>query len=88
MNRKSKVMSCNPRKSTFPDIDVLQTAPTSSGKTYLLKHFKGEDLTRGQAIKAKCADCMGLYIDGRIDCEISECPLYPYMPYRKKDSRG
>ena len=84
MKQKSKVMCCNPRKSTFPDIDFLQTVPTSSGRTYLLKHFQGEDLTRSQAIKAKCCDCMGYYIDGRVDCEMSDCPLYSYMPYRGK----
>lgn len=40
-------------------------------------------LTRGDAIKAKCADCMSDYADGRLDCEIYDCPLYPYMPYKK-----
>jgi len=26
---------------------------------------------------------MNSYVDGKNDCEISDCPLYPYMPYRK-----
>lgn len=88
MNRKSKVMSCNPRKSTFPELNFIQTSPKSSGRNFLLKHLYGDKLTRDQAIKAKCADCCGYYIDGRLDCEISGCPLYRYMPYRGKDSRG
>jgi len=85
MKQKSKTMRCTPQKSTFPDIHFIQTAPTSSGKTFLLKHLYGDVLTRDQAIKAKCADCMGYYIDGRADCEVSGCPLYPYMPYKAKN---
>ncbi len=88
MKQKSKVMRCDTRKSTFPDINFIQTAPTSSGKTFLLKHLYGDFLTRDQAIRAKCCDCMGYYIDGRTDCELPDCPLYPFMPYRKKDDRG
>jgi len=84
MKRKSNLMCCNPRKSTFPDINFVETAPKSSGKSFLLKHLYGETLTRDQAIRAKCCDCMGYYQDGRIDCEISGCPLYPFMPYRGK----
>jgi hypothetical protein len=85
MKQTTKIKSSIPRKSTFPDINFIQTAPTSSGKTFLLKHLYGDRLTRDQAIKAKCADCMGYYIDGRTDCELSGCPLYPYMPYKAKD---
>jgi len=25
---------------------------------------------------------MGYYADGKIDCEVKACPLYPFMPYR------
>jgi len=88
MNQKSNLMSCNPRKSTFPDINFIQAAPKSSGKNFLLKHLYGENLTRDQAIRAMCCDHMGFYIDGRTDCEISGCPLYPFMPCLKKDDRG
>ena len=33
-------------------------------------------------VKAKCADCMAKYADGRMDCKMEDCPLYPRMPYR------
>ena len=33
------------------------------------------------AIRAKCGDCMANYADGRVDCIIPECLLYPFMPY-------
>lgn len=47
---------------------------------------RGKRLTGGQAILAKCADCMGDYIDGREDChgdglQGGICPLYAFMPY-------
>lgn len=49
---------------------------------------RGKRLTMGQAILAKCADCMGDYIDGRESCGGNElqggaCPLWPFMPYNE-----
>lgn len=84
MNQKAKVRAFIPLKVTIQRIKMIETAPTSSGKRFLLKHLRGGTLTRDQAIKAKCADCSGYYIDGRIDCELRECPLYPFTPYKKK----
>lgn len=52
------------------------------GPTLLDAHRKGGRLTQRQAILAKCADCMNNYVDGREDCRITACPLYPWMPYR------
>lgn len=40
--------------------------------------------TRAAAMKMKCHDCCGEYFDGRDDCEVTRCPLYSWMPYRKK----
>ncbi len=51
------------------------------GQKELKKHENGERLTLKQMILAKCCECMGKYIDGRSDCFIPECPLYPKMPY-------
>jgi hypothetical protein len=39
---------------------------------------------RTSAMLAKCHDCMGYYLDGKVDCENPRCSLYPWMPYRKK----
>jgi hypothetical protein len=47
----------------------------------------GEQLTKTNAIKAKCSECMVNYIDGRYDCEITACPLHPFMPYRGKKAK-
>jgi hypothetical protein len=84
MNQTSKIMRSIPQKQASQRVDILETAPTSGGKTTLLKYLYGDKLTRNAAITAKCCDCMGYYIDGRADCETKECPLYPFMPYRGK----
>ena len=34
-----------------------------------------------KAIRAKCADCMNNFADGRLDCEVDKCSLYYFMPY-------
>jgi len=52
------------------------------GRAELIKADRGESLTRGEAILAKCYECMGGYDDGRYDCLVSTCPLHQYMPYR------
>ncbi len=51
------------------------------GTKELLKYENGEKLTPRQAILAKCAECMVKYADGKVDCSIPECPLYPLMRY-------
>ena len=57
------------------------------GRKELLKHLDGERLTMKQAILAKCYGCMGYFSDGRQDCKIDECPLYPFMPFREGEKR-
>ncbi len=62
-------------------------------KKYLARLKSGEIVRAKQpsmkkAILGKCKDCMCDYVDGRMDCEIEDCSLYPWMPYgrlRKKD---
>lgn len=84
MNRKPKARPSIPQKQASQRVDILEMAPTSGGKTTLLKYLYGDKLTRNASIVAKCCDCMGYYIDGRADCSTAECPLYPFMPYREK----
>lgn len=52
------------------------------GKAELLKHFDRKKITLRQAVKAKCYDCMGYYADGKVDCVVPHCPLYPFMVYK------
>lgn len=61
----------------------------AQGGKELKKHLEGKRITQRQAIKAKCFDCMGGYRDGRENCEIPDCSLYAFMPYKsgKKSSK-
>jgi hypothetical protein len=59
-----------------------QLFPKAIGCGELKKHYKGKILTQRKAILAKCYDCMGCYIDGKIDCKVITCPLYRWMPYK------
>lgn len=58
--------------------------PSFAGRNEWLKHRGGKKLTRNQAIKAKCYDCMGYYVDGKCDCKMPDCSLYLFNPYRSK----
>jgi hypothetical protein len=62
--------------------EINEHGVTSRGKTLMLKFLNGESLSASQAIKANCFCCMGY--ESREDCEMSNCPLYNYMPYNKK----
>ncbi len=57
------------------------------GEANYQKHQEGKTLYRNQAIQAKCFECMGDYLDGRYDCLVKTCPLYPFMPYRGKKKK-
>lgn len=61
----------------------------AKGKNELLKHLEGGRLTHRQAIWARCYDCMGYFYDGRQDCLMPRCPLYPFMGFnRNKEKRN
>jgi hypothetical protein len=80
-----------PQVSTLTDsrdamerVNVVETAPASKGRTLLLKYLYGDRLSRGDSCLAKCCECMGYFVEGRISCGIKTCPLFPYMPYKKE----
>jgi hypothetical protein len=53
------------------------------GRLQWNKHVRGESLTRKEAILAKCYDCNGME-EGGVDCDVPDCALYAYFPYRRK----
>jgi len=61
---------------------ILEVGKSGKGRRHLLNHLNGERLTQRQAILAKCYDCQGYNADGMVDCEMPNCPLYPYMLYK------
>lgn len=44
-----------------------------------------KDPTRTQAMLSKCHECCGYYEDGKVDCGVTKCPLYKWMPYRNEE---
>lgn len=59
-----------------------RTGIKATGRGDLLNYFRGEELTRQEAIQAHCYQCMGGYGDGEDrDCRNPPCPLYPFHPH-------
>ena len=65
----------------FKKINSVAGWLESSGKTNYMRYLNGERLSCKEAILAKCAECCAGYHDGRMDCGMNDCPLYPFMPY-------
>jgi hypothetical protein len=56
----------------------------AQGKKEYIEYLETDKkLPPRKAILANCYQCMNSYLDGRVDCEIMDCPLYSYMPYRR-----
>ena len=62
---------------------IEQYGQRRQGRKELIKHLKGERITRGEACLAQCYWCMGYYMDGPTDCRMEYCPNYQYFPYKK-----
>lgn len=61
---------------------IGQNAPKSQGKAdYILYRKTGRALSPTRAVKAMCFHCACYYLDGKVDCMVTDCPLYPFMPY-------
>ena len=63
--------------------DIKRHGKTARGKNELLKHLSGQRLTLKQAVYAYCYHCAGFYADGKQDCKMPHCSLYPFMPYNQ-----
>lgn len=64
--------------------EVKERGLQGKGKNEILQHLEGgKVINKGDAIKAKCYECTGYYADGKDDCQMPMCPLYPYMPYKE-----
>lgn len=61
--------------------NIRQYGKTARGKNELLKHLSGQRLTLKQAVNARCYDCMGMFADGKVDCQMPHCSLHPFMAY-------
>ena len=59
----------------------------AKGKAGLMTYLGGGTISLRQSVYAKCYDCMSNFIDGKVDCNVPTCPLYPFMAYRSGGSR-
>ncbi|MDI6720410.1 MAG: hypothetical protein QMD46_12440 [Methanomicrobiales archaeon] len=64
---------------------VRKTGKRAQGQQEYIASLKGLHLSYRQRCLAKCYECMSGYTDGIGDCGDPTCPLYPSMPYRRKD---
>jgi hypothetical protein len=55
----------------------------AQGVGHLKAHGQGKPLTQRKSMLVKCSECTSHYTDGREDCGILGCPLYPFTPYGK-----
>ena len=62
---------------------VKRYGKEAKGRKELINYLAGTRLTPRKAILSKCYECMNAYADGKADCNIPACSLYPFMPYRK-----
>lgn len=61
--------------------NVTMKGKTARGRDELKKHLSGKKLSYKQALLAKCYECTGGYVDGKMDCKIPDCSIYWYMPF-------
>ena len=72
-------------KSTNKSLEIRNTLNfgiNAIGRADYQRFADEEKLTRSQAIRAMCYNCVTGYADGRFDCNVFTCPLHVYMPYR------
>lgn len=69
-------------------LTIRKYGKTAKGKKELLKHLSGEKLTFKQAIYARCYDCINYFSDGKQDCKMPACPLYPFMAYANREKQA
>lgn len=58
----------------------VETWPLRKGKRDLLKHLKGEKISRAEAVRAKCYECLGG--EGG-PCSVTTCALNGWSQYSK-----
>lgn len=65
------------------NLATAKSHPRAIGRKELIAYLSGRRTINSDLIKAKCFECTNGYADGRFDCQMHECPLYPHMPYRE-----
>jgi len=61
--------------------DISSYGKSAQGRKEYVAYLEGKKQNPRQAILAHCYSCTNLYADGKVDCQMPHCPLYPFMPY-------
>lgn len=69
--------------SDYNYLEAVNSWAGHRGKAELIRHLEGETLSRAESQLAFCFGCMAGYSDEK-DCELYQCPMYPYQPYGSK----
>jgi hypothetical protein len=64
--------------------EIVKRWPRKAGKAEYLKFLRGEKLTRAEALKAKCYECVCGEDSGQ--CLVKTCPLLLYSQWGTADS--
>lgn len=67
-------------------IKNVQAWPRRAGRAELLKHLRGERLTRAEAIKARCYEC--IQGEDPRPCTVVTCALTTYCQWNKQGIDG
>ena len=70
------------KEKIIADQSYHEMGKLAKGQSDLVAHMQGSRISSRGAILAKGYDCMGGYLDGKCNCKITACPLYPWMPYK------
>lgn len=67
------------------DIEAVISTTPESYKARYRKVLEGE-ATRGQAIKVKCAECVGFthVVEQISNCTTYRCPIWDFRPFKAK----
>lgn len=63
---------------------AINISKTDYINKYIYKESGKLNLGYPHLFRAKCYRCCGDFLDGRVDCNLRECSLYYWMPYRKE----
>jgi len=66
---------------TWSRLQQVKEWPRKAGKSDYLKFLNGNSLTRAEAIKAKCYECVGG--EDTRPCSIDTCPLAGFCQWSK-----
>lgn len=67
---------------TYIEKGILESGIAIGGRGQYARYVSGEPISPREAMKAMCYSCMGGFSDGKADCGVVVCPLYPWQPFR------